>query len=92
MIRQAIITKVLPATETLPKRVKATAAGGGNITITFGDGMLSDIAVHKLAVRRLIEKLRWLKSLDVLLTPADYVAGTINRAGDIAWVSKDTAI
>jgi hypothetical protein len=52
---QTIITKVIPATSTLPARVKATASGGASITLAY-DYTGRD---HEDTMRALCDKLNW---------------------------------
>jgi hypothetical protein len=52
---QTIITKVIPATNTKPTRVKATANGGTSVTESFG--YCGD--EHASAMRALCKKLHW---------------------------------
>ena len=57
---QAIITRVLPQTNKLPKRYKATLGNGVfEVTISEGDGTLSDDELHRKALDTLCEKVKW---------------------------------
>jgi hypothetical protein len=53
---QAIKTKIIPATNTKPTRIKATSCGGISVTLSTSN---IEGDQHIAAVRALCEKLKW---------------------------------
>lgn len=53
---QAILTRVMPATNNLPTRIKATAARGSIVTAPLGSVMLSSEEAHRDAAQKLVAR------------------------------------
>lgn len=57
---QAIVTKVLPCTNTKPTRIKATSASGLSVVISVPIALsASDEAAHAQAAGKLLHRLGW---------------------------------
>lgn len=59
---KAILTKVLPATNTKPTRIKAYTEGGNQITISWSecdDNGRTQAEAHGYAARKLATKMHW---------------------------------
>lgn len=71
---KAILTKVLPATNTKPARLKACTEGGNSIVISWHeceDGRTQGEA-HLYAARKLCDKMKWEGRLIGGGTPSGY--------------------
>jgi len=56
---KAIVTKYLPATNTKPARIKATAEGGNSVTISYPQDDISQEAAYRKAAEALCAKMKW---------------------------------
>lgn len=59
---KAILTKVLPATNTKPTRIKAYTEGGNSITLSWSecdDEGRTQAEAHGYAARKLARKMNW---------------------------------
>jgi hypothetical protein len=75
---KAIQTKYIPATETKPSRIKATAEGGNSLTITYDHSGNE----HETAALALVAKMGWGKGCRL-------VGGGLPD-GSMAWVFVET--
>ena len=55
---KAIETKYIPASDTKPSRIKATAEGGHSLTVGYSHE-LNDADAHRYAAELLQQKLKW---------------------------------
>ena len=76
MNMQAITTRILPATNTKPTRIKAFSASGISVTVS------ADHSSHQGAVRALCQKLNWTGRM---------IGGGIGNGGDMVFVFVDDA-
>ena len=73
---KAIQTKYIPATDTKPSRIKATAEGGHSLTITGNE--------HERAAKALVEKMHWGQGCRL-------VGGSLPD-GSMAWVFVEVTV
>ncbi len=73
---KAILTKVIPCTNTKPTRVKAYTEGGNSITLSWdectNDDRLNNGQSHLYAAKKLAEKMKWSTDLLGGGTPTGY--------------------
>lgn len=83
---QAIRTRILPATNTKPQRIKATSCSGISITLSLSaiDGhQTGEPNYHRAAVKAFCEKIGW---------EGDFAMGGLTNNGDCVavFVTKET--
>lgn len=59
IILQAILTKVIPATNTKPTRIKASSASGFSVVKTYHNCDGNEAQKHREAAQALADKLQW---------------------------------
>ena len=73
---KAILTKVIPCTNTKPTRVKAYTEGGNSIMVSWseceGNGDRTQGQSHLYAARKLCDKMKWAGELLGGGTPEGY--------------------
>ena len=72
---KAILTKIIPCTNTKPTRIKAYTEGGNSITLSWGEcteqGLNNGLS-HLYAAKKLAEKMKWSTNLLGGGTPTGY--------------------
>ena len=59
---KAILTKIIPCTDTKPTRIKAYTEGGNRVTVSWSecdDGERTQGQAHLYAARKLCDKMHW---------------------------------
>lgn len=73
---KAILTKIIPCTNTKPTRVKAYTEGGNSIIVSWSEceayGERTHEQTHLFAARKLCEKMHWTGELIGGGTPGGY--------------------